>query len=48
MQMNKYLRPITLFQSGYFESYLNDALTRQQENEIDFEPVVLDYKEGEY
>ncbi|MEK4129118.1 conserved phage C-terminal domain-containing protein [Solibacillus sp. FSL W8-0474] len=45
LQMNKYLRPITLFQSGYFESYLNDALTRQQENEIDFEPVVLDFDE---
>lgn len=48
LQMNKYLRPITLFQSGYFESYLNDALTRQQENEIDFEPVVLDFDEWEY
>lgn len=46
-QMNKYLRPITLFRSGNFESYLNDALTRQQENNLDFEPVVLDFDEGE-
>lgn len=47
LQMNKYLRPLTLFRPGNFESYLNDALTRQQENDIDFEPVVLDYDEGE-
>ncbi|OBW57019.1 hypothetical protein A9986_09735 [Solibacillus silvestris] len=46
-QMNKYLRPITLFRPGNFESYLNDALTRQQENDLDFEPVVLDFDEGE-
>jgi len=46
-QMNKYLRPITLFRPGKFESYLNDALTRQQENDLDFEPVVLDFDEGE-
>ena len=46
-QMNKYLRPITLFRPGNFESYLNDALTRQQENNLDFEPVVLDFDEGE-
>ena len=46
-QMNKYLRPITLFRPGNFESYLNDALTQQQENNIDFEPVVLDFDEGE-
>ena len=47
LQMNKYLRPITLFRPGNFESYLNDALTRQQENDFDFEPVVLDFDEGE-
>ena len=46
-QMNKYLRPITLFRPGNFESYLNDALTRQQEMDINFEPVVLDFDEGE-
>lgn len=46
-QMNKYLRPITLFRPGNFESYLNDALTRQQENNLDFDPVVLDFEEGE-
>lgn len=46
-QMNKYLRPITLFRPGNFESYLNDALTRKQENDFDFEPVVLDFDEGE-
>ncbi|WP_339194531.1 conserved phage C-terminal domain-containing protein [Solibacillus sp. FSL R5-0449] len=46
-QMNKYLRPITLFRPGNFESYLNDALTRQQENNLDFEPVILDFDEGE-
>ena len=46
-QMNKYLRPITLFRPGNFESYLNDAFTRQQENDLDFEPVVLDFDEGE-
>ena len=46
-QMNKYLRPITLFRPGNFESYLKDALTRQQENDFDFEPVVLDFDEGE-
>ncbi|MER2169447.1 MAG: conserved phage C-terminal domain-containing protein [Psychrobacillus psychrodurans] len=47
LQMNKYLRPITLFRPGNFESYLNDALTRQQENDFNFEPVVLDFDEGE-
>lgn len=47
LQMNKYLRPITLFRPGNFESYLNDALTRQQENDFDLEPVVLDFDEGE-
>ncbi|MEK4386218.1 conserved phage C-terminal domain-containing protein [Solibacillus sp. FSL W7-1464] len=46
-QMNKYLRPITLFRPGNFESYLNDAQTRQQENHLDFEPVILDFDEGE-
>ncbi|MER2155804.1 MAG: conserved phage C-terminal domain-containing protein [Solibacillus sp.] len=46
-QMNKYLRPITLFRPGNFESYLNDALTRQQENNLDFEPVILDFDEGD-
>ncbi|MGA4517178.1 conserved phage C-terminal domain-containing protein [Solibacillus silvestris] len=47
LQMNKYLRPITLFRPGNFESYLNNALTRQQENDFDFEPVVLNFDEGE-
>lgn len=46
-QMNKYLRPITLFRPGNFESYLNDALTRQQENDFDFGPVVLNFDECE-
>lgn len=47
LQMNKYLRPITLFRPGNFESYLNDALTRKQENDYNLEPVVLDFDEGE-
>lgn len=47
LQMNKYLRPITLFRPGNFESYLNDALTRQRENDYALEPVVLDFDEGE-
>lgn len=48
LQMQKYLRPITLFRPGNFESYLNNALTRIQENDYDPAPVVLDFDEGDY
>lgn len=47
LQMRKYLRPITLFRSGNFESYLNNALTRQQEINFTPAPVVLDFGEGD-
>src|SRR5690606_33499006 len=46
-QMNKYLRPITLFRPGNFESYLNDALKNHQENILHFDLVELVFVEGE-
>lgn len=47
-QMYKYLRPMTLFRPGNFESYLNNALTRMQDNDYVPAPVVLDFDEGDY
>ena len=47
-QMQKYLRPMTLFRPGNFESYLNNALARMQDNDYVPAPVVLDFDEGDY
>ena len=45
-QMEKYLRPMTLFRPANFESYLNNALSKNQPKRVP-EPVVLDFNAGE-
>lgn len=47
VQMQKYLRPMTLFRPVNFESYLNNAHARKAPLEYVPKPVVLDYEAGE-
>ncbi|MGN7477255.1 conserved phage C-terminal domain-containing protein [Solibacillus silvestris] len=47
IQMQQYLRPMTLFRPANFESYLNNALTKKRQYEQIPKPVILDFEEGE-
>lgn len=45
-ELEKYLRPMTLFRPANFESYLNNALSKQRPKTVP-KPVVLDFSAGE-
>ncbi|HEY4622565.1 MAG TPA: conserved phage C-terminal domain-containing protein [Solibacillus sp.] len=46
-EMEKYLRPMTLFRPANFESYLNNALSKKYKPAPTPQPVVLDFNAGE-
>lgn len=46
-QMDKYLRPMTLFRPANFESYLNNARSKKDTYTSTPKPVVLDFNAGE-
>lgn len=47
VEMEKYLRPMTLFRPSNFESYLNNALSKKHASPRAPQAVVLDFNAGE-
>lgn len=46
-EMEKYLRPMTLFRPSNFESYLNNALSKKDAQTRMPKAIVLDFNAGE-
>lgn len=47
LNMEKYLRPMTLFRPANFDSYLSSALVKKEQQTTGPQPFVLNFEEGE-